>query len=325
MTTPIIARRILLPLDGGKLSISALPYLRAIAGPDTEITLLRVVPDATSLINRLPGQHAPAEDVLSRSIAACEAYLGDVCASLTDITPHVSTLTRTGHPADAILAVSDELGVDLILMATHGHGPVERMVLGSVADRIARTATMPVMLIRPYPIMRPLRANLEIHLQRIVVPIDGSEIAREALPKAIELATLLDAPIHLLRAISIEDHLDLDADALKQEYGALINAAELYRSTIADELEEEAALLREKGVDTTVEVLVGPAARSINEALTIGDLLVMTSHGEGGVRRWLVGSVAEKLMRQSVAPLVLVPSADRAPVAACQRDALATT
>lgn len=320
MNFPTITRRILVPLDGGNLSISALPFLRAIASPKSEIILMRVVPDATSLINRLPGKHASAEDVLKRSIASGEEYLEEVRESLRGVSTRITTMTRTGHPADTILSVSEELGVDLILMATHGHGPVERMVLGSVADRVARNATMPVMLTRPYAVALPLPERTEIQLDRIVVPIDGSETARNSFPAAIELSTLLDAPVHLVRVIAIEDYLDLTSDALQQEYSALLDAATTLRDTIIDELEEQATSLREQGVRASVEALVGPAARSISETLTGGDLLVMTSHGEGGVRRWLVGSVAEKLMRQSVAPLVLVPGAERVRVATKHRD-----
>jgi hypothetical protein len=104
MTTRAITRRILVPLDGGKLSISALPFLRAVATPESKVILLRVIPDVAPTINRLPGPHADASEVLRRTIAACEAYLGNVCDSLRDITLHNATLTRTGHPADVTLA-----------------------------------------------------------------------------------------------------------------------------------------------------------------------------------------------------------------------------
>jgi nucleotide-binding universal stress UspA family protein len=321
MTTRHITRRILLPLDGGKLSISALPFLRTLITPESEVLLLRVVPDVSPLMRRLPGRQVEADDVHQQAVRTCEAYLDDVGDGLKGICSQLTTLTRVGHPADEILNVSEEMDVDLILMATHGHGAVGRMMLGSVADRVARSAMMPVMLFRPHPVTRPLSADLDVGLQRVVVPTDGSDHSLEALPVAKELASRLSASIHLVRAISLDDYLDLEVDALGREYSALLDSASALQTTIREELQEHAAPIREEGITATVDVLIGPAASSISEAMTPGDLLVMTSHGEGGVRRWLVGSVAEKLMQQSVAPLVLVPNPDRAPIVACQREA----
>lgn len=323
MPSPTITRRILVPLDGGKLSISALPFLRALATPESEIVLLRVVPDAKPLLNRLSGAGSNPDEVLRRSIDSCETFLAEVRESLRRVTTHIRTLTRVGHPADEIVNVSEDLGMDLIMMATNGHGQVGRLVLGSVADRVARSAVMPVMLFRPHPLMVPLNEGVDVQIDRVVVPIDGSVRARAAFPAAIELATQFAAPIHLIRVIALEDHLDLGASALENEYGALLDEASRLRDTITFEMEEDALSLREHGRETSVDVRIGSAARSIMDALEPGDLVVMTSHGEGGVRRWLVGSVAEKLIQQSVAPLVIIPSAERAAISASIRSASA--
>lgn len=321
MTTRHITGRILLPLDGGTLSISALPFLRALITPETEVLLLRVVPNVSPLMRRLPGRQGEAEDIHRQAVQTCEGYLDGIGDGLKGICSQLRTITRVGHPADEILNVSEEMDVDLILMATHGHGAVGRMMLGSVADRVARSAMMPVMLFRPHPVTRPLSGDLDVGLKRVVVPTDGSDHSLEALPVAKELASRLGAGIHFVRAISIDDYLDLDSDALGPEYSALLDSATALQASIREELEAYAAPIREEGIAVTVDVLVGPAATRITESMTPGDMLVMTSHGEGGVRRWLVGSVAEKLMQQSVAPLVLVPNPDRAPIVACQREA----
>lgn len=314
-------RRILVPLDGGNLSISTLPLLRSFAGTGDELVLLRVVPEAGPLINRLPAPPASAEAVVERSVAVSKRYLADVCQSLEDLTSDVICVTRIGKPADVILDVSEELNVDLIVMATRGHGTVERLVLGSVTDRVARAARMAVMLIRPHAITLPVASDLKVQLDRVVVPLDGSDLAREALPTAIEFATRLGAPIHLIRAVVLDDYLEWEADALHTEFGALVDAASKLQPVLRDELEEDAGHLRDQGLQVTVDVRIGPAALCIREALTPGDLVVMTSNGEGGIRRWMVGSVAEKLMRQSLAPLVVVPSAGRSSAIAVENTA----
>lgn len=311
-SSPTITRRILVPLDGGDLSLSALPFLRALAGPDSDIVLLRVVPDAAPFINRIPGPHPSPQQVISRATTASEEFLDRARESLQDVTSsRITTMVCSGKPADQILAVSEEIDGDVILMATHAHGPVGKLVLGSVAHRVVESATMPVMLFRPRPVTLPLREDHEVRMNRVIVPFDGSDLAREALPVAIQLAKTLDAPVLLVHAVALADYLDVDATAMESDYVSLVDGATLLSETVAKELEHEADALREHGVAASVNVQIGSAVESITDTMTANDLLVMTSHGEGGIRRWVVGSVARKLLQQSVSPIVLVPNPER--------------
>jgi nucleotide-binding universal stress UspA family protein len=80
---------------------------------------------------------------------------------------------------------------------------------------------------------------------------------------------------------------------------------------ITETLDAEASRLRATGLDVTTEIVVGQAAPGILEHAIVDDVVVMTSHGTGGVRRWLLGSVAEKLIRSGAAPVILVPVRER--------------
>lgn len=319
MTNTPLTRRILVPLDGGDLSMSALPFLRALATPESEVILLRVVPDGGGLLDRLVPSRGRAEEILQASVSAADEFLADIRDGLHEMSASITSLTRVGHPADEILAVAEELDVSLIIMATNGHGPIGRMVLGSIANRVAHTAEAPVLLFRPDKITLPFSEDLLVPLHRVVVPIDGSGRAREALAPATNIARQVSVPIHLVRVVDVEDHIDLDVDALKAEYGDVMSEISTLQSDMHDELEQEASAIRDRGMDVSTEVLTGGAASGILGLLKAGDMVVMTSHGEGDAGGLFVGSVTEQLIQQSAAPIVLVPTTRRAAIASAVR------
>ena len=141
--------------------------------------------------------------------------------------------------------------------------------------------------------------------ERIVVALDGSELAERALGPAQELARRLGAPLHLVRI----------ADVTRFQFG--MNEAALEYAALGRELSDEedeatrylaavAARLAADGAAPTTEVRRGFAARQLVDLVRPGDLLVMASHGRTGPRRWLLGSVAEEVVRHAAAPVLLV-------------------
>jgi nucleotide-binding universal stress UspA family protein len=131
----------------------------------------------------------------------------------------------------------------------------------------------------------------------------------------IDLAKHLGIPVHLVRALNLAAMLT----TLGAEAGPLVSPSpEVYEQMTEaverdarDYLTSVAARLEDDGVSATWAVLEGSPFFAIAEATKTGDLLVTTSHGRGGVLRWLLGSVAEKLVRDSPVPVLLVPSASR--------------
>ena len=143
---------------------------------------------------------------------------------------------------------------------------------------------------------------------RIVVALDGSELAERALASGEELARRLGAPLHLVRV----------ADTTLLRFGA--NEAALEYAALGGELAEEEAEarrylepLRERlaaqGLTVTTEVRRGLAGRELVAAAGPGDLLVMTTHGRTGPARLLLGSVAEEVTRRATAPVLLIRAA----------------
>ncbi len=142
--------------------------------------------------------------------------------------------------------------------------------------------------------------------RRIVVPLDGSETSEAALEEAISQAKAFKLPIHLVRIV--------DTHVLEQASGS---AAAFNYTVLGDLFEQESndarayidgieKRLESDGITVTQDVRVGPIARSILDSLQDGDMVVMGSHGRSGIKRWVLGSIAEEVLRHSRGPVLMV-------------------
>ncbi|MGZ8464166.1 MAG: universal stress protein [Candidatus Binatia bacterium] len=282
-------KKILVPLDGSKLAEQVLPYARSLAGAyGAAVTLLRVSdPDA-----RLP---------FSASQSASD-YLNYTAASLQPLS--VESLEKIGKPAEVIVD-SAAAGSDcLIAMATHGVTGPRRWFLGSVASKVVQSAANPILLIRP---MEEGLPPATITLKRVVVPLDGSGLAEKVLPHVASLARKLKLEVQLVRAYALPPDAYLVAD------GVIDQGPAQFRRSMHEECEKyldgKVAGLRADGVDpVTATVIEGDAANEIVE-LAAGSpqsLIAMSTHGRSGVGRWVLGSVAERVVQYSRAPVLLI-------------------
>jgi nucleotide-binding universal stress UspA family protein len=141
---------------------------------------------------------------------------------------------------------------------------------------------------------------------RIVVPLDGSELAEQALPAAEELARLSDAPLHLIRVVDLARLERYGAYGLAVEYAGFDMVATEERQVAEQYLAEMATKLGERGATVTTEIVDGPTTRVLVGATKPGDTLVMASHGRTGMSRWFLGSVAEEVVRHATVPVLLI-------------------
>lgn len=294
---------ILVPLDGSPLAEQALPYAQALLAPGAALTLLGVAEETEPISTLWEPPLVSFEDRQGMLEQQIYDGLSRAEATLQGARPPVHLLVARGDPADQIVRVAAGRQVDLIAMSTHGRGALGRWVFGSVADRVARSATVPVLLVRPSPgEPRP------IAIRRVIVPLDGSALADNALPVAQALAARLNIPLHLFTAIDI-------MRLVPTAFGPIVAFdADVYQETLAQLESGAAATLGEasermqgSGLRISSQVVQGSPFAAIADAVQDGDLIVMTSHGRGGVRRWVLGSVAEKLVREAPAPVILVP------------------
>jgi nucleotide-binding universal stress UspA family protein len=286
--------RILVPLDGSEQARSALPYAATLAAPPGTIILLTAVPSADELT--VEGGR-PLQDALD--VAAGE---------LRATSQVVETEIRVGDPAQQIVAAAAEGGASMIVIGSHGRGAVGRLFRGSVADQVARTATVPVMVVRA-----PQRQPGPVGIARLVLPLDGSPLAEQSLPVATAIARRLATPLCLVRTVNIMEYMPpalgmgeaIPFEAYDQTETELNQEAHNY-------LDRMATHLREQGFTVTTKVLSGPPAAAITAATKPGDVIVLCSHERSGVMRWLMGSVAEELVHEDNVPVILVPASETA-------------
>lgn len=138
---------ILVPLDGSPASEQALPWAQDLAARHgAGLTLLRVIPHPNILaVQDL--QHLRA--YYSEQEQLAETYLKDVQSRWLESNPNVSLLHVPGYPPDVIVTKAAELGTSVVVMTSHGRDGITRWLLGSVAERVARHCTCPVLLVRP--------------------------------------------------------------------------------------------------------------------------------------------------------------------------------
>jgi nucleotide-binding universal stress UspA family protein len=313
-------RRVLVPLDGSFFAEQALPFAQAIAGPETELILLEVAPPAEPvrrffgavLITTEEIRQSYKEDIETALETARRAWLGE--------RRRVRIETAVGDAAEEILRVAEGESVDLIVMASHGRGAVGRWVIGSVADRVARTALIPVMVVRPRGETPTEPGTCEI--LRLIVPLDGSELAEQALPFVERLAASLHVPVLLVMVTDVvHDLARAAARAMPHRQEVYDDLLDNARRNANDHLDGTASRLQRSGLEVSAQVLDGEAADAIANRADPTDVIVMTSHGRGGLRCWLIGSVAEKLVREGPVPVILVPSTVRRQVLEPRRDA----
>ncbi|HYJ12873.1 MAG TPA: universal stress protein [Thermomicrobiales bacterium] len=292
--------RILVPLDGSSQASRALEISRQLK-PE-RLLLLRVLADKLLGIPRITlGSRDEESGPLREELETIAAPLR---AAGTD----VEVMVVFGDAAEEIIAAGQRC--DLIVMTTRGQGAASRALFGSVADRVSRHSITPTMLIRS------MAGTTVTPRQRIVVPLDGSHRAELALPMATRLASILTTPVHIVRVIDLDDVRATISDAQRKtadapDIGETFDDARLFTEEQAlSYLETVAVPLREQGLEINTEVLRGTPAFVLLWSIKAADLVVMTSHGRGGFRRWVLGSVAEKLVREGEAPLVIIPTRD---------------
>jgi nucleotide-binding universal stress UspA family protein len=307
-------KTLLIPLDGSALAEQALPYAQPLAQAlGARIRLLHVVTEIDAhnpLAYDISTLYAMGEVVAAQQQRYRESwdtireyaqgYLASQAIRLKDEGFDVEFDVRFGSAPETIVEVAEQQAA-LVLMATHGYSGLRRWALGSVTDRVVQSASTPVLVVRggsPAP-AKPV-------LKRVLTPLDGSPFAQQALPLAVELATCAGAELELLRALppltEANPAYPLDRAEMAE------NNLDVKREYARVELGEHAATLGAADLAITTVVATGHAAEVIVDeaARRQIDLIVMATHGRGGVRRWALGSVADKVLHATTTPLLLV-------------------
>lgn len=146
--------------------------------------------------------------------------------------------------------------------------------------------------------------------KRVLVPLDGSALAESALTQAKQLAKLVGAGLHLVRVVDTSSWMNAYPMVPAIELGAFQQALVKEESEVEIYLGTIASQLRAQGFETHTALLQGRIGQSIARFAEPGDVIVMTTHGRGGLARWFLGSVAEELVRHARAPILLVRTSE---------------
>ena len=300
-----IGSPILVPFDGSAHAEAVFPYLTLLADRGREAILLQVVPEAQSVSSPMGEVMLTADEVRQFAEGAAREDLDRAAACLSSRDPdlQVTQLVETGDPSERIVEVAVRSRARAILLSTQGVSATGPGGFGSVVGRVARTSPVPAMVVQPDGAV-----DSPGPIARLVVAHDGSERCARVLPLAQDLARRLSAHVHVVAVVEDEE------STLPSSVAAAIDP-HLRDEARADALnvargrvEAVGAQFLREGLPASWQVLTGPAAPAIIDACVPRDVLVITSHGQSG-SRWMLGSVAEKLVRESRVPVILLRTA----------------
>lgn len=297
-------RSMMVPVDGSAFAEHALPTAVELA-KRTGATLHLVRVHQPPVVAAAESPVIMDTDWLDALKAEERKYLANVQRAPMLAGTNVETVLVEGFPADALAGYAHSRHVDLIVMTTHGRGGISRFWLGSVADALVRQAGTPVLLVRPDEEVEDERPAAP-PMRHILIPMDGSELSQSVLEPASELGALTDARFTLMRVL-----VPLPPMPRPWTMGRAAAEAEVLeedRQHALAELDGLAAPLRERGLHVECEAVTHPnPATAILEfaATNAADVIALATRGRSGWTRVAMGSVADKVMRASMLPVLL--------------------
>jgi nucleotide-binding universal stress UspA family protein len=303
-------KKILVPLDTSKLAEIALPYAEELAIKlGSEVILLHV------------GTLADGMDTAEHNV-----YLGKMVAATERrikkspvLSPGAKVKVKSAllgspsiitNPPEEILDYADKEKISLIIMGTHGRTGIRRWALGSTANKVAKAAKCPLLLIRA-----GAGAPKKVSPGKILVPLDGSQPGEAVLPYIEALASRLKSKVSLLTVVEPLYHIYPYSEGVGY-YGSAgvirvpYTEAEMKPMTLVAEkyVKDINEKLSAKGIQTSYEIKTGSPGEEIirAEAEIRPDMVVMSTHGHSGFGRFDHGSVADKVLHAGNTPLLLV-------------------
>jgi len=284
--------KILVPLDGSDLAELALPYAEEMANAfKSEIILLHV--------------SEPSED---RYRHMHELYVKEVTDRIKGRFKKVTPVVVSGKPADEIISYADKNKVGIIIMTSHGRSGVLSWATGSIASKLLQGAAAPLLLVRA---AKPKReVTRQVLLNRILLPLDGSEAGEAAVGYIAEMMSRLESEVTLFGVVSSGQHIrsvgGLDYINYSEEQLEMFKKeAEEYLDGVYRRLKRRKGTVKvvlkvgDKSGDVGQEILKFAEEKGVN-------LIAISSHGHSGIEKWVFGSIANKVVHNSRSPVLVV-------------------
>jgi nucleotide-binding universal stress UspA family protein len=284
-------KRLLVPLDGSELAERALPYAQIIAKTmGSEITLFTVSIASAEQLDR------PMKAYLE--LKAKELQAQGIKASLA---------VTYGTVPDEIVGFADKNNIDLIIISTHGYSGIKRWVLGSVARKVLYGTSIQVLLIKS----KAPRVS-QIKFKKLMLPLDGSTFSESPIPFIRQLTKYTDAEIYLTLVCepplvpSYGDH-PINPTWEKHRDEVWLEA----KKQATEYLKKMEVVLKKDGLKVKSQVIPGELGRVAEALLNAAekekiDLITMATHGRSSVSRWVYGGIANRIVEQSIQPVLLI-------------------
>ncbi|ESS08519.1 MAG: universal stress protein UspA related nucleotide-binding protein [uncultured archaeon A07HN63] len=282
--------RLLFPTDGSDGAEAVTDDVLDIAAAhDATLHVLNVADTAHDSVTRV------GDEVIDVFEQEGETLVEKTAATAAERGIETETAVVQGSVPETITEYADTAEIDLIVMPTRGRRGIEEFLLGSTTERVVRTAATPVLTLRPE------NAGFDYPFESLLVPTDGSDPATQALDLAAEAAADTAATLNVLSAV--DTSVFAGSDALPQ-----LDALEAEASTAVDAAADRAASAGVAEVVTAVEhgSSIPAAIRSYADEAGV-DCILLGTHGRTGLNRYLLGSVAEALVRSADRPVLIVP------------------
>lgn len=307
-------RVIQVALDGSAFAEQALPFAIRLAQRNrATLEIVRVHEPLAGVYVEAPGTHQWALD--RELMEQGHEYLRAIVERLKKVADFpVSSMLLKGPIAESIAAQAATSGADLLVMTTHARGPVGRFWFGSIADALVRQSPVPLLMVPPQSTAPDM--SQPVALRHLLIPLDGSELAEQAIEPALALAGENHAEYTLLRVVTPIIVLPTDPTSGRisgVNVSLLRELDELHRRQLdeaTDYLDQVANRLRARSFSVTTQVLVdGRPANAVMESVSkfAAEAIAMTTRGRGGLKRLLLGSIADKVLRGATTPVLMCP------------------
>jgi nucleotide-binding universal stress UspA family protein len=304
-------QRLLVPLDGSPRAEQALPVAARLAqATQATMILLQVIP--TREETGWPTTDWSTRQLEQSRLEKERAYLHHLTQTPALANRAVTTRACIGVPAEQILAAVENEQADLLVLCSHGRTGLKRWALGSVAQKVARSSSVPVLVLQENNSLQQRLATPTPLPIRLMVALDGSPLAESTITPAAWVCAALSAPasgrLQLTRVLHLPSSFEYGQDdsvsrALKQE----TPLAQAYLQSIAQRIgtSELAALHLQvtstiaHDLDVASTLLTIAELGEKRDGSNRSDVIAVATHGRSGIRRWVTGSITERLLSTS--------------------------
>lgn len=280
-------KKILVPLDGSETAEAILPFAQEVAAKCGAGMLLVTVVQQVGVWDA-----ALTLQVMEKEGQVAGEYLSEQAAKAGN----AKTSVLQGDAAEAILSCAEKEGADLIAISTHGRSGIRRFLFGSVATKLLEASPVPVLFLRPKE--GEDKGAPGAVIKKIIVPLDGSDVAMSILPTVEAFAKAMGATLVFYHAVApLSVYPGFEAAAVP----AMNNVTDELQTQAKQILERAARDAKSRGVEATIIVEMNTAVDGILGAgdQIKADLIAVATHGRSGLGRLVLGSVADGVVRRS--------------------------